>query len=123
KELAFVGVRGMQGVKEAEVSLNGKTIKIAVAHGLKNADNLLKSIIRGEKTYDFVEVMACPGGCIGGAGQPIPQSLHDRMQRAKGIYNADNASAIKRSEENPAIVALYNGILRRNHELLHRNRK
>ncbi len=123
KELAFVGVRGMQGVKEAEVSLNGKTIKIAVAHGLKNADNLLKSIIHGEKTYDFVEVMACPGGCIGGAGQPIPQSLHDRMQRAKGIYNADNASAIKRSEENPAIVALYNGILRRNHELLHRNRK
>lgn len=123
KELAFVGVRGMQGVKEAEVSLNGKTIKIAVAHGLKNADNLLKSIIHGEKTYDFVEVMACPGGCIGGAGQPIPQSLHDRKQRAKGIYNADNASAIKRSEENPAIVALYNGILRRNHELLHRNRK
>lgn len=123
KELAFVGVRGMKGVKEAEVDLNGKTIRIAVVHGLKNADSLLKSIVKGEKKYDFVEVMACPGGCVGGAGQPIPQTLNDRTQRAKGIYNADNASAIKRSEENPAIVALYNGILRKNHELLHRNKK
>lgn len=123
KNLAFVGVRGMQGVKEAEVDLNGKTVRIAVVHGLKNADNLIKSMMSGEKAYDFVEVMACPGGCIGGAGQPIPQSLGDRGQRAKGIYNADSASAIKRSEENPAIVALYNGILGGNHELLHRSKK
>jgi NADH-quinone oxidoreductase subunit G len=84
KAIAFAGVRGMKGVKEAEVDLNGKKIRIAVVHGLKNADNLIKSIIRGEKEYDFIEVMACPGGCIGGAGQPIPQSLHDRVQRAKG---------------------------------------
>lgn len=122
KNLAFVGVRGMQGVKEAEADLNGKIVRIAVAHGLKNADNLIKSIMSGEKAYEFVEVMACPGGCIGGAGQPIPQSLGDRRQRAKGIYNADNASAIKRSEENPAIIALYNGILKRNHGLLHISR-
>ncbi len=122
KAIAFAGVRGMKGVKEAEVDLNGKKIRIAVVHGLKNADNLIKSIIRGEKEYDFIEVMACPGGCIGGAGQPIPQSLHDRVQRAKGIYNADSASAIKRSEENPAIIALYNGILKKSHELLHRKK-
>jgi NADH-quinone oxidoreductase subunit G len=119
KNLAFVGVRGMKGVKEAEVDLNGKTIRIAVAHGLKNADNLLKSILLGEKKFDFVEIMACPGGCIGGAGQPLPQSLQYRVQRTKGIYHADSASAIKRSEENPAIIALYNGILRKNHALLH----
>ncbi len=122
KNLAFVGVRGMQGVKEAEADLNGKTVRIAVVHGLKNADTLLKAIISGEKVYDFVEVMACPGGCIGGAGQPLPQSLNDRKQRAKGIYHADSASAIKRSEENPAVNALYNGILQKNHKLLHRNR-
>lgn len=122
KNLAFTGVRGMQGVKEAETELNGKTVRIAVAHGLKNADNLLKAIIKGEKKFDFVEVMACPGGCIGGAGQPIPHSLNDRVKRAKGIYTADSASAIKRSEENPTIVALYNGILKKNHELLHRNK-
>lgn len=123
KDLAFIGVRGMDGVKEAEVDLNGTTVRIAVVHGLKNVDNLLKSIKNGEKAYDFVEVMACPGGCIGGGGQPIPQTLNDRKQRAKGIYRADNASAIKRSEENPAIVALYNGILKRNHELLHRTER
>jgi len=123
KDLAFTGIRGMKGVKEAEIELNGRTIRIAVVHGLKNADNLIKSVITGEKSYDFIEVMACPGGCIGGAGQPIPHSLNDRIQRTKGIYNADNASAIKRSEENPTIVALYNGILKRNHKLLHRSNK
>lgn len=123
KNLAFTGVRGMQGVKEAEVDVNGKILRVAVVHGLKNADTLIKSIKSGEKAYDFVEVMACPGGCIGGAGQPIPRSPGDKRQRAKGIYNADSASAIKRSEENPAIIALYNGILGRNHELLHRRGK
>lgn len=122
KNLAFVGVRGMQGVKEAEAEVNGKKARIAVVHGLKNVDNLLKSIIKGEKSYDFVEVMACPGGCIGGGGQPIPQSFNDKVNRTRGIYHADNVSAIKRSEENPAIVALYNGILSRNHEILHRNK-
>ncbi|MCX7710564.1 MAG: [FeFe] hydrogenase, group A [Clostridia bacterium] len=120
KDLAFVGVRGLDGVKEAYVELEGKEIKIAVVHGLKNAEKLIKSIQSGEKNYDFVEVMACPGGCIGGAGQPIPQSVQVRSQRAKGIYSADNSSPIKRSEENPTIIALYNGMLRGNHKLLHR---
>lgn len=120
KDLAFTGVRGMDGVKEAEFDLDDRKINIAVVHGLKNTDNLLKAIISGEKHYDFVEVMACPGGCIGGAGQPIIQSVGDRVKRAKGIYKADSVSAIKRAEENPAIVALYNGILKRDHELLHR---
>ncbi len=121
KEIAFTGVRGMEGVKEACVELDGRTVRIAVAHGLKNADRLLKSILGGEKEYDFVEVMACPGGCIGGAGQPIPQMMRDRKLRAKGIYSADSASAIKRSEENPAIMALYNGSIGKNRELLHRH--
>lgn len=120
KNLSFAGMRGLEGVKEAEVELEGKTVKLAVVHGLKNAERLIKLIKSGEKHFDFVEVMACPGGCIGGAGQPIPQSVEVRKQRAKGIYNVDGASAIKRSEENPTIMALYNGILRGNHKLLHR---
>lgn len=120
KDIAFAGIRGMEGVKEATVELNGRPVAIAVVHGLKNAGKLIKLIKNGEKKYDFVEVMACPGGCIGGAGQPIPQSVKAREQRAKGIYKADNASPIKRSEENPAILALYNGILKGNYKLLHR---
>ncbi|MCX7772338.1 MAG: [FeFe] hydrogenase, group A [Clostridia bacterium] len=122
KELAYIGARGMQGVKEAEVLINGKTLRIAVAHGLKNADNLVKSILAGEKTFDFVEVMACPGGCIGGGGQPIPQTQEDRIQRTKGIYHADRTSAIKRSEENPSIDALYISTIKNNHRLLHRKK-
>ena len=120
KELAFTGIRGMKGMKEAEADIGGRRIQVAVVNGLKNADELVKLILKGEKRYDFVEMMACPGGCIGGAGQPVPQELRARRQRARGIYNADAASAIKSSEENPAILALYNGILRGNRRLLHK---
>jgi NADH-quinone oxidoreductase subunit G len=120
KEIEFVGIRGMEGIKEAVVDIDGREIKIAVVHGLKNAEELIKLIRNGEKNYDFVEVMACPGGCVGGAGQPIPQSSYTKKQRAKGIYNADKMAQIKRSEENPMIIAFYNGMLRNKHHLLHR---
>ncbi len=119
KELEFVGVRGMEGIKEASVEIGGKTISIAVVHGLKNVDDLMKMIKNGEKSYHFVEVMACPGGCIGGAGQPLPHSTAARSRRAKGIYKADKASQIKRSEENPMIMALYNGVLKGKKHILH----
>ncbi|MDK2810040.1 MAG: NADH-quinone oxidoreductase subunit [Petroclostridium sp.] len=119
KEIAFVGIRGMEGVKEAEVEIDGRKIRIAVVHGLKNAEELIKRIRTGEKSYDFVEVMACPGGCIGGAGQPIPTNSYTKQNRANGIYKADRTSQIKRSEENPMIVALYNGMLKDKRHLLH----
>lgn len=120
KELAFSGVRGMEGIKEASVTIEDKTLNLAVVHGLRNVDNLLEMIRNGEKQYDFVEVMACPGGCVGGAGQPIPPSTTTKNIRAKGIYKADNVSQIKRSEENPMITGLYNGLLKgKSHELLH----
>ena len=109
----------MAGVKEACVKINGRDIKVAVVHGLKNAGELIESIRRGEKVYDFVEVMACAGGCIGGAGQPVPSSSSVKVQRAKGIYAADRVSQIKRSEENPMIIALYNGILNEKRNLMH----
>ncbi|MGE4282970.1 MAG: [FeFe] hydrogenase, group A [Clostridia bacterium] len=119
KEIEFVGIRGMQGVKEASVEIDGKEIKIAVVHGLKNVQSLIEQIRAGEKKYDFVEVMACPGGCIGGAGQPLPVDSFVKQKRVGGIYKADRTSQIKRSEENPMIMALYNGMLKDKHHLLH----
>ncbi len=122
QSISYSGVRGMEGVKEASVEIDGRAVRIGVVHGLKNAESLIKKIEKGEERFDFVEVMACPGGCIGGAGQPIPQNSDVRKKRAKGIYKVDKASPIKRSEDNPAIEALYNGILISNREILHRHK-
>lgn len=119
KEFSFDDVRGMQGIKEAHIDMDGKTIKIAIVNGLKNANDLIGSIKKGEVYYDFVEVMACPGGCIGGAGQPVPSSSSIKNMRAKGLYKVDRISQIKRSEENPSVKSLYNEMLFNSHELLH----
>lgn len=119
REIEYCGVRGMESVKEAVIRVGDKEIRIAVVNGLKNAQELIKRMEAGEVFYDLVEVMACPGGCIGGAGQPFGLTKQ-RLERAKGIYSADRLSQIKRSEENPMIMALYNGVLKKNrHELLH----
>lgn len=123
KQMAFSGVRGMEGIKELSVELEDRVLNFAIVHGLKNAADLLESIRKGKKHYDFVEVMACPGGCIGGAGQPLPFDSRIKEMRAKGIYQADRVSQIKRSEENPVIMALYNGILREKRHLLHVSRR
>jgi NADH-quinone oxidoreductase subunit G len=123
KSISYSGVRGMEGVKEATAEIDGSTVRIGVVHGLKNAEKLIKKIKSGEEKFDFVEVMACPGGCIGGAGQPIPQDNDVRRKRTKGIYKVDSASPIKRSEDNPAVTALYDGILLSNREILHRHGK
>ena len=117
--LAYVGVRGMEGVKEASVMKGDREVKIAVVSGLANADRLLQKLSKGEVSYDIVEVMACPGGCIRGAGQPYLSRV-DRMERGKSLYEADRSMAVKRSQDNPLIRELYNGILKnRNHEMLH----
>ncbi len=116
--LAFTGVRGMEGVKTAAITAGERELRIAVVSGLANAATLIERIKAGEH-YDFVEVMACPGGCVGGAGQPFtPQQEKD--SRGKRLYNADKLSSIKRSEESPLMLALYEGLLKgRVHELLH----
>ncbi|MCQ2531835.1 MAG: [FeFe] hydrogenase, group A [Saccharofermentans sp.] len=117
--LAYVGVRGMEGVKEASVMKGEREVKIAVVSGLANADKLLEKIKSGEVSYDIVEVMACPGGCISGAGQPYLSRV-DRMERGKSLYESDRSMSIKRSQDNPLIRELYNGILKdRTHEMLH----
>lgn len=116
--IAFSGVRGMEGLKEATITYGERELKIAIVSGLKNADDLLQSIKAG-RHYDFVEVMACPGGCISGAGQPFI-SLKGKENRGKGLYSADKLCSIKRSEENPLMMTLYKGLLKgKIHELLH----
>lgn len=118
RSIAFNEVRGMKGVKETTIPFGDKEVRIAIVSGLKNAENIIKAIENGEH-YDFVEVMACPGGCVAGGGQPFG-TLATKMNRGKALYSADKMLSIKRSEENPLMLNLYNGVLKgRVHELLH----
>jgi iron-only hydrogenase group A len=120
----FKAVRGMEGIKEAEVDLDGTKIKVAVAHTLKNARIILDEIEAGTSPYAFIEVMTCPGGCLGGGGQPIPTNAFIIQKRAESIYLEDAHKGIRKSNENPQIIALYNDFLKeplgeRSHHLLH----
>lgn len=119
KEIEFIGVRGMEGVKEFELPIGETTLRIGVVSGLANAESLIQKIQSGEEHFDFVEIMACPGGCVSGGGQPF--GLREaNIARAKGIYKADKLTQLKRSQENPMMASLYNGLLKdREHELLH----
>ncbi len=103
----FYSVRGFNGIKEAAYDYKGKNMKIAVVSGLSNAKILMDKIRSGQSHYDFVEVMACPGGCIGGAGQPIRKTMESRETRAKGLYDLDNKNQLCRANENPMITKLY----------------
>lgn len=120
EEISFMGMRGMEGVKETTVNLNGKEIKIAIVSGLKNASDLLEKIKAGEAYYDFIEVMACRRGCIAGGGQPVPIGNRTRNARFEGMYTIDKQSQIKLSNENPMVLSLYEGVLKgKEHKLLH----
>lgn len=117
-------VRGMEGVKEAAIDLAGTTVKVAVAHTLANANMLLEKIKSGEADYHFIEVMCCPGGCIGGGGQPIPTTNAIRQERITAIYQADRNLPLRKSHENPAVQKLYEEYLgkplgHKSHQLLH----
>lgn len=128
-KIEFEQVRGTQGIKEATVTLGGKDVRVAIAHGLGNARKLLESIRSGEKQYEFVEVMACPGGCVTGGGQPICSAktwmdVDVKAERAKALYSEDEASKIRKSHENPDIQLLYKEFFgepgsHKAHELLH----
>ena len=121
-KIKFSGVRGEEGLKEVEFDYNGRTIHAAVVSGLGNADALMKKIQKGEVHYDFVEVMACRRGCIMGGGQPVPAGPRSRIARSKGLYDTDINTQIKKSNENPLILSLYDELLKgKTHELLHRN--
>jgi len=121
-------VRGLEGIKEATLKIAGKDVKVAVAHGAANAKALLEKIKNGEH-YDFVEMMACPGGCIHGGGQPVVDAytratVDVKSQRAKALYTEDEKATLRKSHENPVIKMLYDDFLgepcgHKSHELLH----
>ena len=118
--IAESGVRGEEGIKEFSVDYNGMEVKICVASGLANARIVMDRVKNGEAEYHLIEVMACRRGCVMGGGQPTRAGARTRAARAKGLYNADNTTIIKKSDENPLVIELYNGLLKgREHELLH----
>ncbi len=134
EDLNITPVRGMDGVRQASVLfedckeewsfLNGVELQCAVAHGLVNARKLMDGVKSGEINVHFIEVMACPGGCLGGGGQPIPTNEEIRKKRTEAIYAEDMSMEIRKSHENPEIIGIYKDFLgeplgHKSHELLH----
>ncbi len=139
REVPFDGlniapVRGMEGVREAAVKLEnvlpewsfleGVELRVAVAHGLTNASQVMEEIVIGDSPYHFIEIMACPSGCIGGGGQPIPTNAEIRQKRAEAIYTEDEKMKVRKSHENPEVIELYKDFLGKplgevSHHLLH----
>ncbi len=132
--LNVIPVRGMDEVKEAAIKienplpewsfLDGVELKTCVAHGLANAKKVMDSVVNGKAQYHFIEIMACPGGCLGGGGQPIPTNLEIRKKRTEAIYKEDEGKPIRKSHENPEVIKLYDEFLKKplghkSHELLH----
>ena len=125
----FTDVRGIEGIKEASYTAGGLTVKVAVASGLANARKLMDKVRAGEADYQFIESMACLGGCVNGGGQPIqPASVRNftdlRAERAKALYSVDAKMELRKSQDNPAIQTLYKEYLgepggHKAHELLH----
>ncbi len=116
ESLEYTAVRGMSGIKEASLEMDGKTIKVAVASGLANANMLLTRVKSGEVDYQFIEIMACPGGCVNGGGQPHqPAKVHALKnvptERAAALYRNDVNSKVRKSHENPSIKMLYSNYL------------
>ena len=124
KKLEFTAVRGFEGIKEATVTINGRDIRLAVVHTLKNARKIMEQVKKGISPYDFIEVMACPGGCIGGGGQPIGTNNAIRQKRMAALYEIDKNMPLRKSHENPEIITLYKDFLgeplsEKAHDLLH----
>lgn len=127
-KLEYLPVRGLEGIREATVNVNGMDVKVAIATGTGNAGKLLDKIRAGEADYHFIEVMACPGGCINGGGQPIimdkEKTEEVKQLRANSIYDMDSRSIIRKSHKNPEVQALYTDFLEKpnshkSHHLLH----
>jgi len=133
--IKFEAVRGFEGIREASLEINGMTVNVAIAHGMKNAKVLLDEIREGKSKYHFIEVMGCPGGCIAGGGQPIirscflPNEDDDildtyKEKRANALYSEDERQTLRQSHKNPQVQKLYDDFLgkpnsHKAHELLH----
>ena len=124
-KVEFAQVRGLEGVREAEVDMDGFTLKVGIAHGLGNARRMLEDIRSGKSHYHAIEIMACPGGCVGGGGQPLHHGNVDIINaRRKAVYEEDRNKPLRKSHENPDIKKLYDEFLgqplsEKSHELLH----
>ena len=124
-QMDFVDIRGFDGVKETTVEANGIKVRVAVISGLNNAEPILQRIVNGEEVgYDLIEIMACPGGCISGAGHPVPEKIGTLEMREKIIVDIDKKSKIRKSQDNPDIKKLYDDFYGEAnshlaHELLH----
>ena len=123
-KLEYNEVRGMEQTREAVIDVAGVSVKVAVVHTLKSAKMMLERIKAGTADYQFIEVMACPGGCIGGGGQPVPVDASIRQKRREAIFNCDRTSELRKSHENPEIKTLYDTWLgkplsEKAHSLLH----
>ena len=124
ENIDFEVCRGITGVKETTIQVGDLSVKVAITNGLGNARKVLDKVRSGEADYHFIEVMACPGGCIGGGGSPIPTNTEVRMKRIEATYAEDERMTLRKSHENPAIIALYDEFLgkplgHKSHELLH----
>ena len=123
-KLDFEDVRGLEGIKSADIDIDGTILKVAVANGLGNARVLMEQVQKGESPYHFIEIMCCPGGCLGGGGQPISKNPDIKKRRAEAIYREDAGKPIRKSHENPEITAIYKDFLgepnsEKAHHLLH----
>ncbi|RIE09312.1 4Fe-4S dicluster domain-containing protein [Candidatus Cryosericum hinesii] len=123
-KLDFEDVRGLEGIKSADIDIDGTILKVAVANGLGNARVLMEQVQKGESPYHFIEIMCCPGGCLGGGGQPISKNPDIKKRRAEAIYREDAGKPIRKSHENPEITTIYKDFLgepnsEKAHHLLH----
>ena len=119
-DIVMSGVRGNSFIREFTVNYKGKDLNVCVASSLKNAREVLENVRNGKKHYHLIEIMACPGGCIMGGGQPIKIGIQHTYTRTNGIYQADRLSMVKKCGDNPTIISLYDGFLKgKEHELLH----
>jgi NADH-quinone oxidoreductase subunit G len=120
EEIADCGVRQDGFIREFSVPYNGSELKVCVVSGLANAREVMEQVKSGEKEYHLIEVMACRRGCVMGGGQPRLAGDRTKAARTEGIYKADNVSVIKKCDENPMILSLYEGMLKgKEHKLLH----
>jgi len=116
-------VRGIEGLKKATLNFNGINLNIGIANGMENAKIILDDLASNPHAYDYIEIMACPGGCIGGGGQPLPINNEIRQKRATGLYLDDYQRPLRLAHENPAVKKFneeyFQGDERKIHNILH----